>query len=172
MAVVTNPEKTALVSLLPAADRLLEVAAAVNPALVRPGIPAHATILYPFLQSDELAGPNVERLRELAAALPATDVRLNHVVTERGFVAVGVPALQPAMESVCAAWPELIPYGGRFGPTPPVHVTIAMGASESEAERIVAELDRQLPIQARIEAMQVVALTAEGWGHCLSVPLG
>jgi hypothetical protein len=172
MALVANPEKTALVSLLPEADRLLEVAVSVNPALVRSGIPAHATILYPFLPLDELSGRNTERLRDIATALPATDVLLTEVVTEPGFVAVGVPALQPAMESVCAAWPELLPYGGRFGPTPSVHVTIAMGASEPEAERIAAELDRQLPVRALTGAMQVVALTADGWRLCLSVPLG
>lgn len=172
MAVVSDPEKTALVTLLPAAQHLLEVAATVNPALARPGIPAHATILYPFLPAAQLTATNAERLREVAASLPVVDVSLTEMVTERGFVAVAVPALQQAMESVCAAWPELRPYDGRFGATPPVHVTVAMGASDQEVERIAAAVARMLPVRERIEAVQVVALTAEGWRHSFSVPFG
>lgn len=42
-------DRSALVITLPMANPLLEAAAEVNPTLVRKGLPAHVSLLYPFL---------------------------------------------------------------------------------------------------------------------------
>ncbi|MEK8169015.1 2'-5' RNA ligase family protein [Streptomyces sp. M19] len=125
-------------------------------------------MLYPFLPAAELTDGVEAEVRDLAASLRPADVDLTEVVTARGFVAVGVDALEPVAAAFRANWPHLRPYGGRFGPRPPVHVTVALDAAEEEAERIAAQLAGLLPVRARAEALTLAEVTAEGWRLRLS----
>lgn len=158
--------------LLPAAEPLLAAARRIDPALVRPGLPAHVTALYPFLPDAELTGPVLDAVRALAATLAPVDVPLTELVTAPGFAAVPAPALQPVADAVCARWPEVPPYGGRFGPRPDAHLTVAMGGDDEVLERVAAEVRPLLPVHDRAGELQLVALTGRGWEARLSAPLG
>ena len=158
--------------LLPGAEPLLDAARKVDPALVRPGLPAHVTALYPFLSDAELTGDVLAAVRSVAAAAEPVDVTLGELVTNPGFAAVPVPQLQPLTDAACARWPEVQPYGGRFGPRPPAHLTVAMGGPDADLAGVAAEAGPLLPLTARAEALELVALTEQGWQRRLSVPLG
>jgi hypothetical protein len=163
---------TALVIEVPAAEVLLDVARRVNPLLVRPGLPAHVTVLYPFLPASELTDDVDDTVRAIAARTPVTDVRLSEVISAPGFVAMAVPALQAVADAAYAEWPEVEPYGGRFGPKPPVHLTVAMGGTEDELAQVAAQTREALPVQDRPTAVHLVVLTEQGWQLRLSAPLG
>ncbi|MCU1686643.1 MAG: hypothetical protein JWQ81_7382 [Amycolatopsis sp.] len=163
---------SALVIEVPAAEVLLDVARRVNPILVRPGLPAHATVLYPFLPAAELTADVDAAVRAIAARVPVTDLRLTEVISAPGFVAMAVPELQPVAEAAYAVWPEVQPYGGRFGPTPPVHLTVAIGGTEDELTQVAAQTREALPVSDRPEAVHLVVLTEQGWQLRLSAPLG
>lgn len=136
-------------------------------------MPAHVSLLYPFVPESALTCRDEEGVRSLAAGLPAADLLLDEVVTASGFVAVTVPELQPVVDAFRAQWPGLRPYGGRFGARPAAHVTVAMGADDpTAAGRVRAAVGSLLPLRARAAAVQLVALTEEGWRPRLSVPLG
>jgi hypothetical protein len=163
---------TALVIEVPAAQVLLDAASEVNPALVRAGLPAHVTALYPFLPAAELDDDVDAAVRGIAASTSTETVRLADVFTAPGFVGVGAPQLQPAADAVCARWPEVQPYGGRFGPRPPVHLTVAMGASEDEVAQVAAKARQLLPLEDTPAALHLVVLTEQGWVLRLSAAFG
>ena len=52
---------TAVLALVPDAEPLLRSAAEVDGAAVRPGVPAHAALLYPWLPADEVGEPELRR---------------------------------------------------------------------------------------------------------------
>ncbi|MYT74103.1 MULTISPECIES: 2'-5' RNA ligase family protein [unclassified Streptomyces] len=162
---------TAVLALVPQADPLLTLAAEVDPSVVRPGVPAHAALLYPWLPADRVDDRALERLR---AALPAGPVRLRLAEVERhdGFVAVAVPELREAATAVRSAFPEHAPYGGRFGPNPPVHVTVALDAEAPVAATVADRARALLPITAELTALHVVALTPAGWTELTALPFG
>ncbi|MDQ7804567.1 2'-5' RNA ligase family protein [Amycolatopsis sp. A133] len=167
-----EPGTTALLILLPAAEPVLAAARRVDPALVRPGLPAHVTALYPFLPDDALTDDVFAAVRSLAAAVPPPEVKLSELVAAPGFVALAAPALQDVADAVGARWPEILPYGGRFGPRPAVHLTVAMGGSAEALERVAQEVRPLLPLTDRAEALRLVALTERGWEPRLEAPFG
>lgn len=169
---VPEPGTTALVILLPAAEPVLAAARRVDPDLVRPGLPAHVTALYPFLPDSSLTEEVTAEVRSLAAGFSPPEVRLTELVTTPGFVALAAPALQAVADAVCARWPEVLPYGGRFGPRPPAHLTVAMGGSEAALEQVARDVRPLLPLTAHAKAVQLVALTDRGWEPRLEAPFG
>ncbi|MET7991600.1 2'-5' RNA ligase family protein [Amycolatopsis sp. NPDC005232] len=166
-----DPGTSALVVELPAAAGLLEAALAVSPTLVRPGLPPHVTALYPFLPAAELTDDVDAAVTALAAAHEAMDVALGEVVVAPGFVAAAAPALQPLADAACDRWPGVQPYGGRFGPHPPAHLTVAMGGSDEQNTEVTRRVEQLLPLTARAEALHLVVLTERGWQLRLTAPL-
>ncbi|MBB4683067.1 2'-5' RNA ligase family protein [Amycolatopsis jiangsuensis] len=167
-----TPGTSALVVELPAAAGLLALAAEVDPGLVRPGLPPHVTALYPFLPAAQLTERTDEAVLALARAHEPVEVRLADLVTAPGFVAAAAPALQPLADAVCARWPEVPPYGGRFGAHPPVHLTIAMGGTDAQRATVAERAAAALPVTERADTLHLVVLTEQGWQLRLSAPLG
>lgn len=170
---VPEPGTTAVVIVLPAAAPLLDAASRIDPALVRRGVPAHVSLLYPFVPESALTDQDEKGVRSLAASFPAADLLLEEVVTASGFVAVAVPGLQTIVDTFRTQWPGLRPYKGRFGAQPAAHVTVAMGADNpTAAAHVRAAIDSLLPLHTRATAVQLVVLTEEGWEPRFTVPLG
>lgn len=167
-----TPGTSALVVTLPSAAVLLETAAAVDPGLVRPGLPPHVTALYPFLPADRLTERTDAEVSQLAANFPETEVQLTDLVLAPGFVAAAAPALQPLADAVCDHWPDTPPYGGRFGAHPPAHLTIALGGTDDQRAAVAERARKALPVIARAETLHLVVLTEQGWRLRLSAPLG
>ncbi|MCX3061657.1 2'-5' RNA ligase family protein [Streptomyces beihaiensis] len=167
---MAHPGTTAVLAVLPEAEPLLRLAAEVAAGVVRPGVPAHAALLYPWLPADRVGAPDLDRLH---AALPTGDVRirLTEVEQEDGFVAVPVPGLRAMATAVRSAFPAQVPYGGRFGQDPPAHVTVAMGAGPATAATVARRVGARLPIVARITALHAVVLTPTGWQILAELPL-
>ncbi|MDU0251989.1 hypothetical protein RVN83_01485 [Streptomyces sp. PU10] len=129
-----------------------------------------AALLYPWLPADEVGEPELRRLR---SALPGPiPVRLSEVARTGGFVGVPVPGLSQVADSVRTAFPAQVPYGGRFGPRPPVHVTVALDVTPGAAAVIARRTAAVLPITTVISALHVVGLTPAGWRGLAELPLG
>ncbi|GHA82105.1 hypothetical protein GCM10010330_40390 [Streptomyces tendae] len=161
---------TAVLALLPDAEPLLRSAAEVDALAVRPGVPAHAALLYPWLPADEVDGSDVDRLR---VALPVGPVPVRLTAVERigGFVGVPVPELGRTADAVRTAFPDQVPYGGRFGPRPPVHLTVALDVAPQAAAEIARRTAAALPITTEVTALHVVGLTDTGWHSLAELPL-
>ncbi|MEV6757081.1 2'-5' RNA ligase family protein [Streptomyces sp. NPDC051214] len=169
------PGTTAVLALLPEAEPLLELAAQVDERVVRPGVPAHATLLYPWLPAAKVGPSELERLQAILvrAAPDVGRIHLRLAEVERGgaFVGVPVPELRSLATAVREAYPGQAPYGGRFGQNPPVHVTVSLDATDRTAADIAHRVTGRLPISAEVSTVHVVALSPDGWQVLAELPL-
>jgi 2'-5' RNA ligase len=138
------------------------------------GIPAHVTILFPFVDPGRLEEVEA-RLAELIAAVPAFDVtfartaRFPEVLYLEPEPAEPFVALTHAIER---EWPDQPPYGGHFETIVP-HLTVAEPEDPALLDRIAAEVEPQLPIATRVnEAALFVEDHAGHWHEHSRLPFG
>ena len=151
-------ERTALVVEVPeaaaAVDAWLERTAYAKPSN---GVPAHVTVLYPFVPAADVDEALLADLRALFAGLPSFAFELREC---RHFPAVLYLAPDPPgpfvalTEAVVAAYSAYPPYEGVFAEVVP-HLTAAEG-EHSVLGRAEGEIRQSLPIAA--EAREVVLL--------------
>lgn len=171
------PGTTAVLALLPDAEPLLELATQIDARAVRPGIPAHATLLYPWLPTDQIGDRELEQLQTaLVRATPQDGripLRLTAVEQTGAFINVPVPDLHAIATAVRIAFPQQTPYAGRFGHNPPVHVTVSLDATADTATAtdITHRVTSCLPIHTEVSAIHVVTLTPNGWQNLAELPL-
>ncbi len=138
------------------------------------GVPAHVTILFPFLPADALL-PEVRRdLAAIAAAHQPFDVRFERVDRFPGVVYVPPDPATPFIrltEAFAARFPDYPPYGGAFDVVIP-HLTVAESA-DAPLDEIAAVAGRALPFRHRIAVLEVLVEGGEGrWHTRWRLPLG
>jgi 2'-5' RNA ligase len=155
--------QTGLVLALPALDASLRRWRRRDPA-ARLGMPAHVTLIYPFMDSRSVDDDVRARLRDLSASLPPLELQFDRIGDFRGGLWLelaeprGVLGLISALAEAFPDWP---PYGGAFE-TPVPHLTIAQ-APEPLLAPMRREVPRVLPLAARAEAVSLYARFDEGW---------
>ena len=164
---------------------LVVVADAAEPAVARwrsrydgsaaVGVPAHVTLLYPFLPLGEVTARVVDRLAGIVAAEPAFEVTFARV----GRFSDSVLWLDPEPAepfrrltfAVWEAWPQTPPYGGRFEEVTP-HLTIADHAEPGVLDEITAEIVPALPVSMPVTHAQLLGVREGRWTRQAAFPLG
>jgi 2'-5' RNA ligase len=153
MAAPAAAAQTALVVLVPEAETLVrELRDRFEPAAL-PGVPAHLTVLFPFLPPCEVTPAVLARAAEAIAAVRAFGFRLVRV--ER-FATTAYLAPEPAAPFVALttaltrAFPAFASYGGAHPAIVP-HLTVAQG-SEPNATHVAAELQTALREHGPVDA--------------------
>jgi 2'-5' RNA ligase len=138
------------------------------------GVPAHVTILFPFVPADRVDDTLVADLRTLFAGHEpfAFDLR-----TCLHFPHVLYLAPEPdepfraLTDTVATAYPEHPPYGGVFEEVIP-HLTVAQGDRETLL-RAEAEIRPWLPFASRADEVTLLVETEGGsWQPRERLPLG
>ena len=164
---------TGIVVAVPQAERaVVDVRARYDPA-VGYGVPAHVTVLFPWLPVGSIGEADLDGLRVLAAATPAFDAEL---VTVGRFPTVAW--LAPAPSEAFAAltrtawtrWPQCPPYGGLFDEPVP-HLTIADGQPDQVLDAVSAMVAPRLPIVFRADVLTVLAFDGVHWRQEARFPL-
>ncbi|ANY08612.1 2'-5' RNA ligase family protein [Pseudonocardia sp. HH130630-07] len=153
---------------------MLRAVAAHRPGAVRDGIPAHLTLLYPFVPADVLTPDTVRRLRDACAATGPVTVGFTRATSTPTMVSVAPEPIAPVAalaRRLRDGWPGYPPYGGRFGPDPAPHVTLALDPGP-DAAGIVATAGDLLPVRARLDVAALVETTASGWREHVRFDLG
>ncbi len=115
------------------------------------GVPAHITLLYPFLPPAQIGAGDVERLAAVFADTPATAFSL---VAVRRFPAVLYLAPEPdaffrgLMSRIWSLYPQTPPYGGAFQEVIP-HLTVAQADDPAVLDEVEAAVSPRLPVAAR-----------------------
>lgn len=143
------------------------------------GVPAHVTVLYPFVPPADVDPDVVRRLREACAAVPAFDCAFAECAWFGDDVLWLAPEpdrpFRDLTERVCDAFPGVLPYGGRFEDVVP-HLTVgeARLGSAAELRRVAAEVGVALPIATRIDRARLIAGTDHpgSWRTVAELPLG
>jgi 2'-5' RNA ligase len=152
--------ETALLLPVPAAEPAVGGLRARLDESARDGVPAHITVLYPFLSPAGIGEPQLASLARLFAAFAAFEFTLDRVGwfgAEVVWLGPGDPAPFSSLTSAAfTAFPSCPPYGGQHAEVIP-HLTIGHAGGQ-HALRSAAESVRPcLPIEAT--AAEVILMT-------------
>lgn len=163
------PAESAIVALIPEAERLVEAFRRQHDPAAAAGVPAHVTILYPFQPPEALTEATLAVLRALFAERPAFTVALTEARRFPEVLYLAPTPAEPFREltaAVAARFPETPPYGGAFAEVIP-HLTVAQPADSAQLDQIAADFAEaargQLPIRARVEALTLLENSAGHW---------
>jgi 2'-5' RNA ligase len=141
------------------------------------GVPAHVTVLYPFVAPDEIDGSVVERLETAVASVS----RFRTVFGSTGWFGSEVLFLAPhpgdsfraLTSAVTAAFPGHLPYDGAYEDVVP-HLTIGHDADPVQLRTVEDRVQRGLPVAAEVTsaALWSGAATAGSWHQVAELPLG
>jgi 2'-5' RNA ligase len=169
--------ETAIVVVVPEAEPAIDLARRRHTADGADGMPAHITLLYPFIDSNLLVSGRIAQLRDCLASFSPFDDELNRIARfqrlNEAILWLAPRASDPfiaMIEALRAEFPEHPPYGGDFQSIIP-HLTVAISGDPDVLTSIEVELTDQLPIPIRVEAVTLFEHTELGWELRASIPL-
>ena len=173
-----EPTHTALVIEVPAAEAAVGAHRATLDRAASWGVPAHITLVFPFLPPDEINDDASAAVREIAAAEPAFELTLDRV----GWFGDTVVWLAPnparpfitLTAALAARFPQAQPYGGAFDETIP-HLTIGHDHPRPTLEAAATAVTGHLPITTTVTAVHLLAGLREPgdhWHRVAAFPLG
>ena len=137
------------------------------------GLPAHVTILFPFVPAARLQEAE-ERAAEIVATEPAFDLAFERTARFPGLLYLAPEPPEPFLSLTAAfaeGWPEHPPYEGEHDTVVP-HLSVAH-ADDEVLDAIAAELELQLPLRTRVsEASLFVEDENARWHEHRRLPLG
>lgn len=155
--------ETALVVAVPEAEPVVGRWRARHDEAAGHGVPAHVTVLYPFLREEEV---DAEALAGIVGAEPRFEVRFASCARFPG----GVLYLEPVpadpfrrlTEAVAGRWPQAPPYGGQFAEVVP-HLTVAHTADPATLDVVEADVASRLPVEAWVTAVELLVFDGARW---------
>lgn len=170
-------EESALVIHVPEAESLVAPFRLEYDPVARLGVPAHITVLYPFVpphlinaETHNLLAATISKFPRFEFALTETrqfpDVLYLHPSPSRAIVEL--------IYALAKAFPDYPPYGGRFSePTP--HLTIGQIEGPSVLEEVARKFSQvasqALPIQKKVTEITLLELRDGQWLITRTFPL-
>lgn len=172
-----EPTESAVLVAVPVAEPVVAAHRARFDQAAQWGVPAHVTVLYPFVPPAEIDGGTLETLGAAVGAVP----RFSATWRSTGWFGADVLWLAPEPDrpfraltaSVCDAFPGYPPYGGRFDDVVP-HLTIGDHGSADELRAAERDVLERLPISMDVSTIRLMCGTnAPGsWRTIADLPLG
>jgi 2'-5' RNA ligase len=162
------PER-ALVILVPEAELIVHSFRERFDPSARQEMPAHITILYPFLSGHSIEGAARVDLEDLFRAHPQFDFSLREVKRFPGVLYLAPEPSEPfdrLIAEVCKKFQESPPYAGSVG-RPVPHLTIADVGQRFDLDSIEREFlslnAALLPVSATAKTVTLMALRDSKW---------
>lgn len=137
------------------------------------GVPAHITILSPFLELDAITPDDLGLLTQLFAATATFEFALTRVERFPHALYLAPEPAQPFVEltnAVWRHWPNQPPFGGAHRDVIP-HLTVALG--EGDFAEVRRTLQPRLPISAAALEVWLIARRDEiSWTAVERFPIG
>ncbi|MET9793070.1 2'-5' RNA ligase family protein [Streptomyces canus] len=139
----------------------------------RAGVPAHVTVLFPFLDESRIDSGVLTAVGEVIGRHRPFEARFEHCGRFPGILYL-VPEpdipFRRLTEAIAERWPEAPPFGGQFDKVVP-HLTIAQGQDDAVLEEAEADLRRRLPITARVSSVDLLVHDGTRWQQRASFAL-
>jgi 2'-5' RNA ligase len=141
------------------------------------GVPAHITVLYPFLPPAELGETVLADVRETVRTVPGFELALTRTDWFGDDVLWLAPEPDGPFRTLTAAlwarFPRAAPYGGAFDDVVP-HLTVAHGQPPPVLREAAARVAAALPIHAPVRAVRLIVGRPEpgdSWHTVAEFPL-
>jgi 2'-5' RNA ligase len=169
--------ETALLICVPEAERVVGAFRTAHDWSAARGVPAHVTLLYPFVPREELSPSLSDRIASALAgsAVGPFEARFDEVRRFPTSPAVVYLAPEPRERferlilTFAAAFPEYPRYGDA-GLEPVPHLTVSDNEA-ADVEALESELRPRLPIVAGIRDVWLMADSPTGWERLDTFPL-
>lgn len=142
------------------------------------GVPAHVTVLYPFVPPDRIGRDTHDALRELVTSIAPFSAELRAVAAFGDGVVYLAPepaaAFRVLTAAVWARFPTHPPYEGRFDDVVP-HLTVADAAGEPGRDlrrEVDGALAGRLPLPFRVTALSLFVSSGGRWSSTARFRLG
>jgi 2'-5' RNA ligase len=135
-------------------------------------MPAHITIVYPFLDPRELSDEVLAGLVELFAGHERFEVSFRRCGRFPSVVYLEPEpqdSLRALTDAVFVRWPQAPPYGGLFD-SPVPHLTVAKSTDQAALDDVEAALGRALPITTTIAGASLFVLQDGRWRATVELP--
>jgi 2'-5' RNA ligase len=135
------------------------------------GMPAHITLLYPFLPEQSLNQDALNDLRKLCAGFKPLEVTFKTTARFPDVVYLAPEPDRPLQDmtlAIARRWPGFPPYAGQFEEIVP-HLTVAIGRTEI-LDAVEAELRRHLPVSAMVDQAQLLTFDGSRWHPRMRLP--
>jgi 2'-5' RNA ligase superfamily len=174
---VTDRETAVLVP-VPEAERVVSPHRSRLDGAAALGVPAHVTVLFPFVPPPSITPGVVDALATAVATVSAFGCEFGATSWFGEDVLYLAPRpdepFRALTRAVCAAFPGYLPYGGAFADTIP-HLTIGERPAGGVAELRAAEaaVVPLLPVRSRVDRVWLMAGSAVpgSWRTLTELPL-
>jgi 2'-5' RNA ligase len=138
------------------------------------GMPAHITVLYPFLPERRLTDDVLAQLRALCGELlGALEVRFARTARFPGVLYLDpepADGLRKLTVAIADRWPEAPPYEGSHDDVVP-HLTVAYANEDDVLDAAEADLCPRLPLAAALEEARLYVFDGARWRTRARLPL-
>jgi 2'-5' RNA ligase len=174
--VAVEPTQTALIVPVPEAEPVVGRFRASLDLAASWGVPAHVTVLYPFLPPERVDHVVRAALRDIVAVVPRTEVSLTRVDWFGDEVVWLAPEPDQLFRDLTAAvwrrFPDAPPYAGAHAEVVP-HLTIGHNAPRVVLAEAAQAVCAHLPIRTTVTAVHLIAGTPDHpWHPVTRFPLG
>ncbi|WP_225834423.1 2'-5' RNA ligase family protein [Streptomyces sp. NK08204] len=140
----------------------------------RAGVPAHVTVLFPFLDESRIDGVVRAAITGIVGRHRSFEVRFEHCGRFPGVLYL-VPdpdtPFRRLTQAVTQQWPQCPPFAGQFDDIVP-HLTVAQGQESAVLDEVAADLRDRLPVVARVSSVDLMVHSGVRWQRRASFPLG
>lgn len=171
-----TPTQTALIVAVPEVEHAVGAVRARLDRSAGWGVPAHVTVLYPFLPLEQVDDEVVAALARTVATVPRFDVTFTHIEWFADAVVWLAPRPDDGFRALTAAvwrqFPATPPYAGAHDDVVP-HLTLGHDAATHELTAAAAAVAAHLPIGAAVEVVRLIAGTPgpDAWHTVHEFPL-
>jgi len=168
--------ETAVLVLLPEVDEVVGPYRARMDRAAGLGVPAHVTVLYPFVPPDAVDARVIDALAAAVATVPAFDVTFDRTAwfDDRVLWLAPAPAgpFRDLTRAVWAGFPAHPPYGGAHDDVIP-HLTVGHDVPVDALRAAAAAIAPRLPVRARVTRAWLLRGSAEpgSWQRVVDLPL-
>lgn len=142
------PRESALVLPVPEAEPYVQRHRFRHDSVALRGVPAHITVLYPFMAPEEISDGATDAVRRVLEHVPQFPFRLMRLARfPEGATYLAPEPAAPFVElstAITERFPSYLPYGGAHADVIP-HLTVAQSADAPADE--LADIERHLPIR-------------------------
>ena len=172
--------QSALIIAVPEAEPLFSAVREQHDPAAKMGVPAHVTVLLPFMPADTVDEQSLGAMRHLFCREPRFSYRFERVTTFGDATVYLEPSPAEAFVRLTQAavqrWPEYPPYGGEFDEIVP-HLSVGDRLAAGQAAPLVREtralLRRHGPITGEASSISlIVEDDRRFWSTVAEFPLG